>query len=222
MREGPDSVIFKLNQSEVSMRHLRLASVLFLVVCCAVGTGVPGAAAERVLKSGIDRSTFETSVKPGENFFLYVNGTWIKHNPIPPEYSRWGAFPKLRDDNLAAQHEILEELSKTSRPLDEDSRKLRDFYHTAMDEAKLEEAGAKPLAGALEQIAKVNNPQELVVEAARLHLTGAQALFRMMVRQDDKLSNQYAVYVYQGGTGLPERDYYLGSTPDSKRVREEY
>jgi putative endopeptidase len=200
----------------------RIVRPLAVCVCsCLLGIGL-ARAAETEQASGIDRSTFDPSVKPGDDFFMYVNGKWIKHNPIPPEYSRWGAFPKLRDDNLAAQHEILEELSKTSRPLDEDSRKLRDFYHTAMDEAKLEEAGAKPLAGALEQIAKVNNPQELVAEAARLHLTGAQALFRMMVRQDDKQSNQYAVYLFQGGTGLPERDYYLGSTADSKRVREEY
>ena len=64
------------------------------------------------LKSGIDRSAFDLSVKPGDDFFQYVNGNWIKHNPIPPEYSRWGAFPKLRDDNLVALHEILDDLPK--------------------------------------------------------------------------------------------------------------
>src|SRR4051812_19207322 len=60
------------------------------------------------LKSGIDVSNFDTSVKPGENFYLHVNGNWIKRNPIPPEYSRWGAFPQLRDDNLTALREILD------------------------------------------------------------------------------------------------------------------
>jgi predicted metalloendopeptidase len=179
-------------------------------------------AGENVLSSGVDRSTFDSAVKPGDNFFLYVNGTWIKHNPIPPEYSRWGAFPKLRDDNLAALHEILEGLAKSNQPLDVEGRKLRDFYRTAMDEAKLEQAGAKPLAAALEQIEKVTKPQELIAEAARMHLAGSPALFRMMVRQDDKQSNVYAVYVYQGGLGLPERDYYLGTGADSKRIRDEY
>jgi putative endopeptidase len=222
MREGPDSVIFKLNQSEVSMRHLRLASVLFLVVCCAVGTGVPGAAAERVLKSGIDRSTFETSVKPGENFFLYVNGTWIKHNPIPPEYSRWGAFPKLQDDNLQALRGILEGLEKESGSLDSDSQKLRDFFKTAMDEAGLEAAGASPLAARLEKIAKISGHNELISELADFHLAANPALFRAMVRPDQKQSSQYAFYLYQGGLGLPERDYYLGKTKDSEKIRAKY
>src|SRR5580704_4419647 len=178
------------------------------VCCCLVATAALSRAGENTASSGIDRTTFDQSVKPGDNFFLYVNGNWIKHNPIPPEYSRWGAFPKLRDDNLAALREILDGLTKSSQPLDADGRKLRDFYRTAMDEARLEEAGAKPLAGALEQIAKVTKPEELVAEAARMHLAGAPALFRMMVRQDEKQSNVHAVYVYQGGLGLPERDYY--------------
>ena len=204
------------------MRSGRICRVLTVGVCCLLLNALLCSAEENSLSSGIDRSTFDSAVKPGDNFFLYVNGNWIKHNPIPPEYSRWGAFPKLRDDNLAALREVLEGLTKSSQLLDADGRKLRDFYRTAMDEARLEEAGTKPLAGALEQIAKVTKPQELVAEAARMHLAGAPALFRMMVRQDEKQSNVYAVYVYQGGLGLPERDYYLGTGDDSKRIRDEY
>src|SRR5215213_10118391 len=71
-------------------------------------------AAEVVLKSGIDRSTFDLPVTPGDDFFQYVNGNWIKRNPIPPEYSRWGAFFKLRDDNLTYLNNILQELSDKS------------------------------------------------------------------------------------------------------------
>jgi putative endopeptidase len=192
------------------------------VCCCLVATAALSRAGENTASSGIDRTTFDQSVKPGDNFFLYVNGNWIKHNPIPPEYSRWGAFPKLRDDNLAFLREILEGLGKSTQPLDADGKKLHDLYATATDEAKLEAAGAKPLAGTLERIAKISTPQELVAEAARLHLAGTPALFRMGVRQDEKQSNVYAVYVYQGGLGLPERDYYLGTTGDSKRIRDEY
>src|SRR5580704_8055727 len=155
------------------------------VCCCLVATAALSRAGENTASSGIDRTTFDQSVKPGDNFFLYVNGNWIKHNPIPPEYSRWGAFPKLRDDNLAFLREILEGLGKSTQPLDADSRKLRDFYKTAMDEAKLEEAGAKPLTGGLEQIAKVSNPKELIAVAGRLQLAGTPLLFRMGVRQDE-------------------------------------
>jgi len=204
------------------MRQLRLATVLLLCVSCAVGTSLVARAAERELKSGIDRSTFEKSVKPGENFFLYVNGTWVKNNPIPPEYSRWGAFPKLQDDNLKALREILDGLEKETGTLDADSQKLRDFYKTAMDEAQLEAAGAKPLAGALEAIAKINDRNQLITELAKHHLAGSPALFRFGVRPDDKQSSQYAVYLYQGGLGLPEKEYYLGKTKDSEKIRAKY
>jgi len=204
------------------MQRGRICRPLAAGVCCLLLTAALCSAGENGQGSGVDRTTFDLSVKPGDNFFLYVNGNWIKHNPIPPEYSRWGAFPKLRDDNLAALHEILEGLIKTDHPLDADGRKLRDFYRTAMDEAKLEAAGAKPLSSALDEIAKVTKPQELIAEAARLHLSGAPALFRILVRQDDKQSSRYAVYIYQGGQGLPERDYYLGTGSDSKRIRDEY
>src|SRR6185295_16728953 len=115
----------------------------------------------------IDRSTFDTSLKPGDDFFQYVNGEWIKNNPIPPEYSRWGAFPKLRDDNLIALRKILDELSSQAGELPEERRKLRDFYRAAMDEAAVEKLGATPLQPVLERIAKIDSTESLVSEIGR-------------------------------------------------------
>jgi putative endopeptidase len=103
--------------------------------------------------------------------------------------------------------------------LDADRRKLRDFYVTAMDEARLEAAGASPLAGAIGAIAKIKAHEELIAELARLHLAGTSALFGVAVEQDEKQSSRYAAYLMQGGLGLPERDYYLGNTKDSQRIR---
>src|SRR4051794_31981288 len=89
-------------------------SVLLIMAGCATIPCLIGArlsADEAVRESGIDRHNFDMSVRPGDDFYQYVNGTWIKENPIPPEYARWGAFPKLRDDNLITLHEILEALA---------------------------------------------------------------------------------------------------------------
>jgi predicted metalloendopeptidase len=181
------------------------------------------ASASQPLASGIDRTGFDTSVKPGENFFQYVNGNWVKENPIPAEYSRWGAFPKLRDDNLIALREILDGLAKQpSDKLDDDSRKLRDFYATAMNEAKLEAAGAKPLAGWLDKIAQVKNKDGLITLLGQLEATGLGTLFQFSIRQDEKQSSRYATQLGQDGLGLPERDYYLGKSDDSKRIRDAY
>src|SRR5690349_11494449 len=118
--------------------------VCFPILLLTLIVSASGRAAEPGLQSGIDRATFDASVKPGDDFYQYVNGEWIKQNPIPPEYSRWGAFQKLRDDNLLALREILDGLTHR-KDLSDESRKLRDFYTTAMDEAAIQKQGAEPL-----------------------------------------------------------------------------
>jgi len=131
------------------------------------------------LKSGVDRSGFDLSVKPGDDFFQHVNGTWIKRNPIPPEYSRWGSFPKLRDDNLIALREILDDLPKQKAALSDERRKLRDFYRTAMDEAEIQRLGASPLKPSLQRIGKIESQKELVTDIGRLRATGIDTLFNL-------------------------------------------
>ncbi len=195
-----------------------------LALCtCFVGIhAARSRAVDTKLKSGIDRSNFDTSIKPGHDFYHYVNGEWIKRNPIPPEYSRWGAFPKLRDDNLIALHVILDELDHEAKPLNEEQRKLRDFYRTAMDDAEIEQQGLSPLAAALKEIDGVDDSEKLVAEAGRLRLIGIDALFYFSVQPDEKQSDRYAVHLDQGGMGLPDRDYYVGASEDSRRVRKQY
>ncbi len=202
----------------VARRPLLLAMVVLSFVIAMERRS----SAEEPRKSGIDRANFDKSVKPGDDFYDYVNGEWIKNNPIPPEYSRWGAFPKLRDDNLIALHEILEGLGKDSDSLDEEQRKLRDFYRTAMDEKAIERAGATPLDAPLKKIEDIKDKKQLVAEVGRLRATGIDALFSFYVDQDEKQSERYAAHLEQGGLGLPDRDYYVGSSEDSQKVREKY
>jgi putative endopeptidase len=192
------------------------------LIAASIWHCAPTCHAAESLKSGVDRAGFDTAVKPGENFFQHVNGTWIKENPIPAEYSRWGSFPKLRDDNLIALREILEGLVKIPESLDENRRKLRDFYNVAMDEKKIQELGASPLTESLKQIESVDSIPKLIVEAARLRGVGIGTLFSFYVDQDAKQSERYAAHLDQGGLGLPDRDYYVGDSPDSKRIRKLY
>lgn len=204
------------------MQHQQLFQRLALCACLTWTHATVCRAADATLKSGIDRSTFDTSVKPGDDFFEYVNGEWIKQNPIPPQYSRWGAFSKLRDDNLVALHTILDDLAKQADPQSDERRKLRLFYLTAMDEAAIERQGADPLKDSLAQIAAIDSAEELVAELGRLRAVGISALFSAGVEQDEKQSDQYIPILHQGGLGLPDRDYYLGTSEDSKRVRDQY
>jgi len=202
-------------------KPLSLATVALFGVC-ALLIGMTALGGDGLLKSGIDRGNFDTAVRPGQDFYEYVNGYWIRTNPIPPEYSRWGAFPKLRDDNFAALRQIVEGLTGQSGALDADRRKLRDFYLTAMDEARLEQQGVSPLEGELEKISRLGSPDELIALVGHFHATGVSGLFGFSVGPDEKQSDRYAAYLHQGGLGLPERGYYLGATDDSKRIRAQY
>ncbi len=174
------------------------------------------------LKSGVGRANFDLSVKPGDDFFQYVNGNWNKLNPIPPEYTRWGSFSKLHDDNLIALRKIVEDLATQTKPLDDNRRKIRDFYATAMDQAELNKLGAAPLDKIFAQIDAVKDSPTLLELIGRLHNRGIGAMFSMGIQQDEKQSTRYAVHFWQGGLSLPEREYYLGQTDDFKHIREKF
>ena len=171
------------------------------------------------LKSGIDRANFNTSVSPGQDFFEYVNGTWIKNNPIPPDQSRWGSFSELRERDLQELKQIFDQLQSAGSGLDEDQRKLRDFYATAMDESQLQRQGAAPLKPELDKIAAISSPDDLARAIAHLHSEGVTGVFALRVGQDEKNSTQYIVDLSQDGLSLPERNYYVGTDADSKAIR---
>ncbi|HEY2759459.1 MAG TPA: M13 family metallopeptidase N-terminal domain-containing protein, partial [Pirellulales bacterium] len=157
------------------MPHRRIIN---LVVSVLALTSLPFIAradqstAAKPLAAGFDRSNFDTTVKPGEDFFQYVNGNWVKENPIPAEYSRWGMFMKLRDDNLNAQRQILENLEKQTGKLDANSQKLRDFYKTAMDEDAIEKQGVNPLDDYFQKIAGITDAKQLITVLGQLERNG--------------------------------------------------
>ena len=119
---------------------------------------------------------------------------------------------------MLALREILDDLAKQAS-LETERQKLRDLYRTAMDEAALEKLGATPLTAELERIGKINSQDELVAALGHLRAAGAPMVFLFYVSPDEKQSDRYAVHLRQGGLGLPERDYYVGTTDDSKRIR---
>ncbi len=205
------------------MRMIRSCGTLVIGLCCAVLFGADATTSEPTLKSGIDRAGFDTSLTPGNDFYDYVNGTWIKNNPIPAEFGRWGAFEKLADDTRKHLHEIVEDLAHDDAlPPNDNRRKIRDFYRTAMDEAKLNQLGAAPLSAEFDKIAKIDSTEDLIARLGDLRAGGHSMLFSFGVGRDEKLSSHHACYLSQDGLGLPERDYYVGKTEDSKKIREQY
>ena len=170
----------------------------------------------------IDSSNMNLSVKPGQNFYDYANGDWIKNNPIPPSKTSWGSFLVLRDASLTALKNILEDAAKNP----EKNRLMKmtgDFYASGMDSIAIEKLGFEPIKNDLANIDKINTVQDLVKEIASMRVNGiASPLFGFYIDQDDRNASKYIAKFGQGGTSLPDRDYYLKNDARITNIRKEF
>lgn len=191
---------------------LTVISALLVPVC---------AAPEK--SSTINVANMDKSVAPCKDFFRYANGTWLKNTPIPDEYANWGVLNIINEQNLNRVHKILEDAAaKTNLEPGSAEKKIGDFWYSGMDIKKIEADGAKPLKTAFKRINAIANLADLQSEIAHLNPLGSAELFRFSADQDYKDSSQYIGSAWQGGLGLPDRDYYTGTDEDSKKKRAEY
>ncbi len=170
-----------------------------------------------------DVKNMDTSVKPSEDFYSYANGTWLKKNPIPAEESRWGSFNILLEGNNAAMKIAAEEAAKNgAKAQDPAMQKVGDYYASGMNEKAINDAKAKPLAEEFQKIEDVKDPEGLLKQIAHLHKMGVTAFYGFTSGQDDKNSTMVIAQAYQGGLGMPDRDYYTKEDDASKKLREAY
>jgi predicted metalloendopeptidase len=172
----------------------------------------------------LDPSNMDTSVKPGDDFFRYVNGGWVKRTEIPPEYSRWGAFNELIEHNNDALHTIAEKASQTQidPKLAPETQKVGDYFASGMDEATIEAMRTQPLQDELNRIDAIKDGKDLLAEIAHLHSIGINAFFNFGAGQDSKDSTHDIAQAVQGGLGMPDRDYYTKQDADMKETRDKY
>src|SRR5881397_1140015 len=172
----------------------------------------------------LDPNNMDTSVKPGDDFFRYANGAWIKRTEIPPEYSRWGAFNELIERNNDALHAIAEKATQTQLDpkLAPEIQKVGDYYMSGMDEQSIEAMRTKPLEEELGRIEAVKDRQDVLTEIGHLHSIGINAFFNFGAGQDAKDSTRDIAQAVQGGLGMPDRDYYTKQDADMKQKREKY
>jgi len=160
--------------------------------------------------SGIDTQFIDHSVRAQDDFFQYLNGTWLKTTEIPQDKSSWGTFAKLRDDVLPQLRSIIEAAEADKKhKAGSDAQKIGDLYASYMDEKQLDALGVKPLAGELNHIRAIKDKKAFPRLIAHLSEIGASAPYGIYVSQDARASSVYAVGIAQSGLGLPDRDYYL-------------
>jgi len=172
--------------------------------------------AEDILKANID-----STVNPADDFFQYAQGTWLKNNPIPGDQTSWGIGQLVQEEIYARLKSINEEAVKKKNATGLD-QKIGDFWYSGMDTAAIEQAGISPLKPELDRINSVNNPAEVMSVAADLHTKGVGVFFSDYVTQDAKKSDQMAYSLYQGGIGLPDRDYYFNNDERTSKIRAAY
>ena len=164
----------------------------------------------------------DTTVKPGEDFFQYANGGWIKANPIPNEQSSWGIGNLVYEENLKRLREISEKAAKADAAKGSPEQKIGDFWTMAMDSSKIETDGLKPLQPWLDKVNAITDVKGLVTTVAELKKIGSSTLFSNFVTQDDKNSEVMTYKLWQGGLGLPEREYYFKTDSATVNIRTEY
>ncbi len=202
------------------MRHFNLRALIALVLATSFGL----AAFAQTTSRGFDPANMcTTTCKACEDFYQYANGGWIARNEIPPAFSAWGITSPLREKNIATLHEILEAAAKnTSAPKGGNEQKIGAFYASCMEEAKIEAAGAAPLAKELAAIGKLKSSADLPAILAHFHQIGVPAIFGFGAGQDFKKSDSVIAVTGQGGLSLPDRDFYLKDDEKSKSTREAY
>lgn len=210
--------IYKLGTMKkgYQMKYLTMCLVCFLLATgCSQKTNFQ--------KKALDPANIDLSVRPGDDFYQFANGTWMKKHPVPEEFSRYGAFEELREMNLNDLHTIMKEAAhKTGLSPDSNIRKIGDFYTTGMAEAKIETEGLSPLKPEFEKISRIKSIEDVQRTIAYFHKYNISPLFNFFPEQDFKNSDMYIGWLYQGGLGLPDRDYYTDKSPRSEEIRAEY
>ncbi len=162
---------------------------------------------------GFDTKAIDHAVRPQDDFYHYANGSWLKSATIPPEESRWGSFITLR---VETEHQLRRLVETTKNP------QIKNLYASALDMKIRNKLGAKPVAPLRRELAAVATRAQLQKMLIKLSRMGLAGMWSEMIEQDLKDTTRYALFLWQGGLNMPDRDYYLLDKPEQVRVREAY
>ena len=191
-----------------------------LLTMMALATMTVTASAQ--LRSGINLNDLDTSVRPADDFYEYACGGWMKANPLPPAYSRFGSFDRLAEDNNKRINGILKELLENSYPEGSVEQKLSDLYKLAMDSARREQEGLSPVMPIIKKLEAAKTKDQLFAVQMELAPYGEQEFFAAFIGADDKNATENILNIYQSGLTLGQKDYYVENDEATVKIREAY
>ena len=177
---------------------------------------------QKELTSGINKKNMDTLVKPGDNFAMYVNGTWMKTAKIPADKSSYGAFDMLYDQSQKDVKAIIEEAAKGNNAEGTDEQKIGDYYASFMDRKGRDAKGIAPIQPELKAIDAIASYDDLAAYFGKANRAGVDIPFSVSVMSDFKDPTKHTLITWQGGLGLPEREYYLATDAKMTDIRQKY
>lgn len=205
-----------------------------LFACSVIVFTVPFTAQNEPIQQihGIAVEHMDTSVKPGDDFYLYANGNWIKRTSIPPDRAEVDVFTRLADLSSRRTQDLIEEIVKSNPPASSNLRKVADLYNSYMDEPTIESKGLTPLRPHLDVISAIRDKRELAYALGKTLRADVDALnntnfhtanlFGLWVAPGFHDPDHYTAYLLQGGLALPDREYYVSNSEQMKKLRSQY
>ena len=191
-----------------------------LLTIIALATTVVTASAQ--LRSGINMNDLNKNVRPGDDFYEYACGGWMKANPLPAAYSRYGSFDRLAEDNNKRINGILKELQENTYPAGTIEQKLSDLYKLAMDSARREQDGLTPVMPLIKKMEAAKTKDQLFAIQLEMMPYGESQLFGAYIGADEKNATNNILNISQGGLTLGQKDYYLETDEATTKIREAY
>lgn len=230
------------------LRHLAPYLLLSTTAACASGAAAPAAppspspvlaatpatptSATPTRDSDIDLAGMDRGVTPGDDFFAFANGTWLKNTEIPADRSTWGTGAIVAERTMKRTVDLIAEAAKQNAPAGSDARKVGDYYASFMDEEAIEAKGLQPIKPALAAIAAIGDAKALAralgaslradVDVLNATHLDTDNLFGLWVAQDLDDPTRYSPFLLQGGLEMPDRDYYLSAEPRMAATRDKY
>lgn len=199
-----------------ALHYLPLAAFCLMAASCNVGHK------QAEPTSGIQLANLDTTALPGTDFYQYACGGWVKQNPIPPEYSQYGSFTILAENNRKQIQGLIEELASTKHEAGSVGQKIGDLYRIAMDSTKLNQDGSRPIIADIIGIGSMEDKHEVYAMLGELQKQGVVAYNVVYVGADEMNSSMNAVQTYQAGLSMGERDYYLENDEATVKIREAF